>query len=202
MPKKTLYIRDADLGIWEAIERVYGEKSMSELVTEALREKLGKGRDGFLHVLCSNPRTGLETLPRVEQFAVMFGPTDQDGPMQPRYCYSTESLRTLLGQLGLTDKAISNLIKELSEHNSSSVRVTLTESEIALITQELLVLRLKRPSGKFIIIAPDSTSTTGLSPHSGHFDEGQARAFLADKHKKTQPEIELLMKQAKSAPEV
>ena len=40
MPKKTLYVRDADLPIWEAAEKMIGEKSMSTLVTEALREKL------------------------------------------------------------------------------------------------------------------------------------------------------------------
>jgi hypothetical protein len=40
MPKKTLYIRDADLPIWEAAQKILGEKSMSTLVTEALLEKL------------------------------------------------------------------------------------------------------------------------------------------------------------------
>jgi hypothetical protein len=59
MPKRTLYVRDADLPIWEAAEKILGEKSMSMLVTEALREKLARPRDGFLHVLNSNPGTPL-----------------------------------------------------------------------------------------------------------------------------------------------
>lgn len=40
MPKKTLYVREADLPIWEAAQKTLGEKSMSTLVTEALLEKL------------------------------------------------------------------------------------------------------------------------------------------------------------------
>ena len=43
MPQKTLYVRDADLPIWEAAQRQLGEKSMSTQVIEALQEKLKAG---------------------------------------------------------------------------------------------------------------------------------------------------------------
>ena len=122
--------------------------------------------------------------------------------MQPRYCYSLTSLKTFLGQLGLTDKAISTMTKELNQHNSSSVRVTLTEDKIALITQELLVMRLKRSPGKFLVIAPDNTGETGLSPHLGQLTEEQARRLLNHKYKKPPSEIDQLMKRALLAPEV
>ena len=72
MPKKTLYVKDADLPIWEAAEKILGEKSMSTFVVEALRAKLNNPRDGFLNILCAN--TGVPL--RRAQFAVMFAPTD------------------------------------------------------------------------------------------------------------------------------
>jgi hypothetical protein len=43
MPQKTLYVRDADLPIWEAAQKHLGEKSMSTQVIEVLREKLSSG---------------------------------------------------------------------------------------------------------------------------------------------------------------
>jgi hypothetical protein len=46
MPQKTLYVRDADLPIWEAAQKAMGQKSMSTFVIEALREKLST-RDGY-----------------------------------------------------------------------------------------------------------------------------------------------------------
>lgn len=133
MPKRTLYVRDADLPIWVAAERLYGEKSMSELVTEMLRDKVGSVRDGFLHVLYSNPKpTGGSGPRRIESFAVMFAPLDQNGAMQPHYCYSLESLKQFLKTVGLTPRAIAQMLQELDVQYSSSVRVALPADRIAL----------------------------------------------------------------------
>jgi hypothetical protein len=40
MAQKTLYVREADLSVWEAAQKQFGETSMSTQVIEALREKL------------------------------------------------------------------------------------------------------------------------------------------------------------------
>jgi hypothetical protein len=199
MPKKTLYIRDSDTPVWEAIEKLYGEKSMSELVTEALREKLGKGRDGFLHVLYSSPKQ--DQGQRAEQFAVMFGPVDSAGSMYPRYCYGIESLKMLLDQIGITKPAIAAILKDLSTQSSTAIRVTLTEDKIALIRQEMLVLRLRARPEKFTVIAPDSNSF-GLSPNYGAMNEDEMRTLLAEKFKSAPAQVDSLIEQAKTHPGV
>jgi hypothetical protein len=130
MPKKTLYVKDADLPIWEAAEKILGEKSMSTFVVEALRAKLNNPRDGFLNILCAN--TGVPL--RRAQFAVMFAPTDiVGGVMKPHYCSDLEALKTFLGALGLTGTAVAEIVAELGAKYSSSVRISLTEEKIALI---------------------------------------------------------------------
>lgn len=130
MPKKTLYVKETDLPIWDAAEKILGEKSMSTFVVEALREKLNNPRDGFLNILCSNPGVPL----RRGQFAVMFAPIDiSAGAMKPHYCSDLETLKRFLGELGLTGTAVAEIVAELGAKYSSSVRISLTEEKIALI---------------------------------------------------------------------
>lgn len=128
MPTKTIYIRDADLGTWEEAQRIYGEKSMSTLFVECLRERLN-ARDGLLHVLRADPATST----RLAQFAVMFGPTDAGGPMKPHYCRGVDELERFLKKLGLTDRAIEKMAEEVGQTRSSSIRVALPQNKIDLI---------------------------------------------------------------------
>ena len=129
MAKKTLYVREADLPIWDAVEKMIGEKSMSQLVTEALREKLGRV-DGFLNVIRSSPGLPLPQSP----FAVMFAPVDgPGGAMKPHYCSDLEDLKTFLANLGLTAPATDNIVAELNREYHSNIRLSLTQDKIALI---------------------------------------------------------------------
>jgi hypothetical protein len=128
VPTKTIYIREADLGTWEEAQRVYGEKSMSTLFVECLKERLN-ARDGFLHVLRAEP--GDST--RLAQFAVMFGPADSGGPMKPHYCRGADELARFLKNLGLTERAIEKIGVEVAKTRSSSVRVALSQDKIDLI---------------------------------------------------------------------
>jgi hypothetical protein len=130
MPKKTLYIREADIPIWEAAEKMIGEKSMSTLVTEALREKLGERIDGFLNILASQAvkQTGLG------EYAVMFAPLDgPGGALKAHYCSNRDDLKNFLGELGLTPRAITETIGELQQKGASAARLSLTRDKIELI---------------------------------------------------------------------
>jgi hypothetical protein len=130
MPQKTLYVRESDLPIWEAVEKMIGEKSMSMVVIEALREKLGKPVDGFLNIIRANPGIPL----RNSQFAVMFTPVDSPGgAMHPHYCQNVDELKSFLAQLGLTVAATNNIMMELENEYHSNVRLSLLPDKIALI---------------------------------------------------------------------
>lgn len=133
MPKKTLYVRESDLPIWDRAEKLFGEKSMSTVVTEALREKLGRPIDGFLNVLYANPTVGGPGgLQRIRSFAVMFAPLDKVGAMKPHYCQGSEALKDFLRDLGLTAFAVAQMFEELQRQYSSSVRIALSPDKLKL----------------------------------------------------------------------
>jgi hypothetical protein len=130
MPRRTLYVRDCDLPIWEAAEKTLGEKSMSTLVTEALLEKLGRPIDGFLNILGSQAvkQSGLG------EFAVMFAPTNgPGGAVKPHYCANRDELKTFLDELGLTPAAITETVQELQRRGCSTSRLSLRQDKIDLI---------------------------------------------------------------------
>jgi hypothetical protein len=130
MPKKTVYVRDVDLPIWEAAEKIVGGRSMSMLVTEALRAKLANPIDGFLNILGSQAvkQSGLG------EFAVMFAPIDgPGGAIKAHYCANLDELKAFLDQLGLTKRAIIENAEELQQRGCSAVRLSLTQDKIDLI---------------------------------------------------------------------
>ena len=128
MPTKTIYVREADLPVWEEALRIHGEKSMSKLFVECLKKEL-KSREGFLHVLRAEP--GARTANA--QFVVMFGPLDANGAMKPHYCKGIHQLKMFLGELGLAAPAVSGIAEEVVACRSSSVRVSLPQSRIDMI---------------------------------------------------------------------
>jgi hypothetical protein len=198
MPKKTLYVSEADLPFWNSVEEKFGEKSMSKLIMEALKEKVGKPVDGFLNIIRSSPGLPLQGSP----FAVMFAPLDAPGgAMKPRYCASLDGLKTLLKLLGMTDRAIAGIIDDLEQTYSANVRVTLTNDKISLLAQDVYVVRLKNQLGKFMVMAPYA-GALGLGPHHGHLAEQEVRALLAGRYMLSAPEIESLLKIAEDHPGV
>jgi hypothetical protein len=128
VPTKTIYIRDADLPVWERAQKIFGDKSMSKLFVEMLRERLG-ARGGFLHVLSTTP----DRSPDGGQFAVMFNPLDQDGRGKPHFCLGLDDLRGFLAELGLRDGAIAKLVDETLTSRASSELVSLPQDRIDLI---------------------------------------------------------------------
>jgi hypothetical protein len=191
MPQKTLYVRDADLPIWEAAEKQLGAKSMSTLVIEALQEKLDR-KDGFLNIIRSSPGIPLTN----SQFAVMFAAVDgPGGAMKPRYCASLDGLKALLKLLGITDRAIAGIVDDLGKKYSADVRVTLTNDKLALIAQDIYVVRIRNGpgTGKFMVLAPFA-GAHGLGPNHGALDEQEVRTLLAGEYMLSAPEIESLLK--------
>ena len=128
MPTKTIYIREADLGIWDEAQRIYGEKSMSMLFVECLNQKL-QGRDGFLHVL----RAESGPSKRLGQFAIMFGPNDSPGAMKPHYCRGIQELKKFLREIGLIDTATAEIVNGVTKTGSCSIRISLPQAKIDLI---------------------------------------------------------------------
>ena len=170
---------------------------MSTLVIEALQEKLGR-KDGFLNIIRSSPGIPLPN----SQFAVMFAPVDgPGGAMKPRYCASIDGLKALLKLLGITDRAIAGIVDDLDKTYSANVRVTLTNDKLALIAQDIYVVRIKNGPGigKFIVMAPFA-GALGLGPNYGALDEQEVRVLLAGKYMLSAPEIECLLKIAEENP--
>lgn len=162
---------------------------MSTVVTEALREKLGRPRDGFLNIVSFQLGT----------FAVMFSPLDAAEAVRPHSCSSLDTLKVFLGKLGVTDHAVRGIVKELGEKKSSSVRLSLTEEKIALINDEITVLRRRTSADKFMMFVPEAEAD-GLGPNYGELTEEEVRMLLATNYKKTPSEIGALLKQAKAYP--
>lgn len=102
---------------------------MSTLFIEVLRQKVS-ARDGFLHVLNTQP----ESQSRLGQFVVWFAPTDiVGGAMKPHYCKGLDKLKTFLRDLGLTNRAITEVVVKTIATRSSSVRVSLPQDKIDLL---------------------------------------------------------------------
>jgi hypothetical protein len=122
MPNKTIYIRDADLPLWELAQTELGE-SISALFVKFLRERLPM-IDAFVHIVHSTPPT-LEGEPG---FAVMFapvGPTGNGGAMRPHYVRGWEQLVRFLRDIGFTEEAARVIDSDLKRQPSVSVRMNL-----------------------------------------------------------------------------
>jgi len=122
MPNKTIYVRDADLPLWELAQEELGE-SISALFVKFLREKLPM-IDAFVHIVHSTPSTSEGD----RDFAVMFapvGPTGSGGAMKPHYVKGKEQLVRFLGDIGFTEEAARGIESDLKKKPSVSVRMNL-----------------------------------------------------------------------------
>ena len=124
MPNKTIYIRDADIPLWELAQAELGE-SISALFVKFLREKLPMV-DAFIHVVHSTP----SSLDGEPAFAVMFAPVGlrpgSGGAMKPHYVKGWDRfLVRFLRDIGFTDKAAHGIESDLKEQPSVSVRMNL-----------------------------------------------------------------------------
>jgi hypothetical protein len=128
VPQKTIYLSEADAALWDTVKGRIGEKSMSTLFAEYLRQTLDT-QEGFLHIV-RGQRGG--TLRQVS-FAVMFAPLDAPGGfMQPQYCQGLAELEVFLRKLGLAERVVDNIITGLKTQESISQRLTLTSDKAAL----------------------------------------------------------------------
>ena len=127
MPNKTIYVREADLPLWQAAQTQFGE-SISVLFAKFLRERLPM-MDAFVHVLHStHPNPANES-----EFVVMFAPIDQTGSggaMKPHYVRGSSQLIGFLTQVGLTNNDAAQIASDLKRELSVSLRTTLTRSAV------------------------------------------------------------------------
>jgi hypothetical protein len=115
MPNKTIYVRDADLPLWEEAQKELGD-SISALFAEFLRKRIKK-MNVFVHVLHAT-RSGIRGK---EDFTVLFaptGPTGTGGPMTPHYVRGYQNLNSFLVGSGLTPEAATKIGSDLKTQSS------------------------------------------------------------------------------------
>lgn len=119
MPNKTLYVREADIPLWNEAQDAMGV-SISALFAEFLRERLAK-MDAFVHVVRATPNS--------DQFAVMIAPTESVGaPMRPAYINGFDEVSRFLQGLGVRDAEITELRRGLRAEQTASVRTAVIRS--------------------------------------------------------------------------
>jgi len=128
---KTIYIRDDDLPVWNAAQAALEKRgeSISAVFMECLKKRMEEleMRDGFLHVVKSEPGAG----ERLGPVVAMFGPSDiAGGAMTPHYCRNWAEMREFLLQLGITEQAATDIMKDVRAKHSASVRVALPQDKI------------------------------------------------------------------------
>ena len=127
MPNKTLYIKDADLPLWDLAMTTFG-KSISSLFSDFLRERFPSSIDTFVHVVNTGRIADQPT------FAVMFAPvgeTGSGGPMSPHNVRGTLELQQFLRAVGIPDETATEISKELGVKPSVSIRATLSRDHIS-----------------------------------------------------------------------
>jgi len=112
MAKKTLYIKDSDLPLWDLAQAEFGE-SVSTLFADFLRERV-KTMNAFVHVLRSAPGS--------QDLVVMFnpvGPTGTGGPTRTQYVRETQ-LSDFLELSGVKRDVAARIVTELRGTQSIS----------------------------------------------------------------------------------
>ncbi len=131
MPKKTLYVRESDLPLWELAQAEFGV-SISALFSEFLHERADRMQrvESLVHVVhCTPP--GSKTYD--QNFAVMFAPVDASGSggaMKPHYVQGTEQLLAFLERAGLTHDTAAQMEADLRKQPSVSVRARLPRAVV------------------------------------------------------------------------
>ena len=132
MPQRTIYLSEADAALWDSAKSQIGEKSMSAVFVEHLRNTLN-AREGFLHVVRAEPAGKLEKASVV----VMFAPLDSPGGFsQPHYCQGMTVLAQFLRKLGLSAAMIESVKMALASRESVSERLVLDGGRLALFRNE------------------------------------------------------------------
>jgi len=140
MPKKTLYVRESDLPLWELAQAEL-RVSISALFSEFLHERTARMEqvETFVHVVHCTP---LSVSPPVisppgeaggRNFAVMFapvGPTESGGAMTPHYVEGGEQLLAFLENAGLARDAAAQIEADLRRQVSVSIRATLPRAVV------------------------------------------------------------------------
>lgn len=160
MPNKTIYVREADLPLFEAAQADLGE-SISALFAEFLRERI-KMMDTFVHVLHSTPLGSGQD----QGFAVMFapvGPTGTGAAMRPHYLPDGNQLVSFLQQVGFTHNAAARIESDLRTQSSVSVRETLPHSRCYRLFFNPVTIR--EEGGKQRLLKVDVTATPILGDH-------------------------------------
>jgi len=117
MAKKTLYIKDSDLPIWDLAQAEFGE-SISTLFADFLRERV-KTMSAFVHVLRSAPGS--------QDLVVMFAPvgaTGSGGPGRPQYVREPQLANFL---------ELSGVKREVADKIATEIRGTQSVSELTSI---------------------------------------------------------------------
>lgn len=117
MAKKTLYIKDSDLPIWDLAQAEFGE-SISTLFADFLRERV-KTMNAFVHVLRSAPSS--------QDLVVMFapvGPTGGGGSGRTQYVREPELADFL---------ELSGVKREVADRIAKDLRGTQSVSELTSI---------------------------------------------------------------------
>jgi hypothetical protein len=124
MANKTLYVRDADLALWETAQLHLGQ-SVSALFSEFLRERV-KITNVFVHVLRSAPNS--------EHLAVLFSPVEplgSGGPASPHYIEEPK-LVSFLEKCGVTRSMANKVASNLKSSQSVSELTTITKRRSAM----------------------------------------------------------------------
>jgi len=145
MPKKTLYVRESDLPLWELAQAELGV-SISALFSEFLHERTaGMERvETFVHVvhctplLISHPVISIPAISTPGEawgrnFAVMFAPVglaERGGAMKPHYVQGGEQLLAFLEKAGLARDAAVQMEADLRRQASVSIRATLPRAVV------------------------------------------------------------------------
>ena len=122
MPNKTIYIRDADIPLWELAQAELGE-SISALFVKFLREKLPMVERIHSRSSFDPVEPGRRASLRSDVCPV--GPTGSGGAMKPHYVKGWDHLVRFLRDIGFTDKAAHGIESDLKEQPSVSVRMNL-----------------------------------------------------------------------------
>jgi hypothetical protein len=124
MANKTLYVREADLALWDLAQVQLGQ-SISALFSEFLRERV-KMVNVFVHVLRSAPHS--------QDLAVMFSPvepTGSGGPGSPEYVQEPK-LVEFLERSGIASSVATKIALDLKSGQSVSELTTITRRRSAM----------------------------------------------------------------------
>src|SRR5260370_29050072 len=145
MPKKTLYVRESDLPLWELAQAELGV-GISALFSEFLHERTARMErvETFVHVVHCTPL--LTSPPAIStpaisppgetggrNFAVSFAPVGAAGSvgaLKPHYVQGGEQLLAFVEKAGLARDAAAQMEADLRRQASGSMRATLPRAVV------------------------------------------------------------------------